>query len=144
MKIVAETSMKGEQTRKNMDEKSHLHGGKAMRLACPQERLDCLPICEVKLNLECRDEIIPILRALQHVYGDAELRRELLAFVGKDINGDTSRKHGRRGMNYWEIAVLAAVRLGCNLDYDKLQDLAENHRRLRQSKGLGAWKDGAD
>ena len=112
-----------------------------MRLACPEQRLDCLPISEVKLNLECRDEIIPILRALQHGYGDAELRRELLALVGKDVNGDTSRKHGRRGMNYWEIAVLAATRLGCNLDYDKLQDLAENHRRLRQIMGIGDWQD---
>jgi IS5 family transposase len=111
-----------------------------MRLACPEERLDCVPISEVRLNLECRDEIVPILRALQHVYGDAGLRRELLALVGKDVNGDTSRKHGRRGMNYWEITVLAAARLGCNLDYDKLQDLAENHRRLRQIMGIGAWQ----
>ena len=107
----------------------------------PGATFGLLPISEVKLNLECRDEIIPILRALQHGYGDAELRRELLALVGKDVNGDTSRKHGRRGMNYWEIAVLAATRLGCNLDYDKLQDLAENHRRLRQIMGIGAWQD---
>lgn len=112
-----------------------------MRLACPEQRLDCLPISEVKLNLECRDEMIPILRALQHVYADAERRRELLARVGKDINGATSRKHGRRGLNYWEITVLAAARLGCNLDYDKLQDLAENHRRLRQIMGIGDWQD---
>jgi len=112
-----------------------------MRLACPEERLDCLPISEVKLNLECRDEIVPILRALQHVYSDAELRRELLGLIGKDVNGDTSRKHGRRGMNYWEIVVLAAARLGCNLDYDKLQDLAENHRSLRRIMGIGDWQD---
>jgi transposase, IS5 family len=111
-----------------------------MRLACPEERLDCLPISEVKLNLECRDEIIPILRALQHLYADAPLRRELLALVGKDVNGSTNRKRGRRGMNYWEIAVLAAARLGCNLDYDKLQDLAENHRSLRHIMGIGDWQ----
>ncbi len=48
-----------------------------MRLAYPHERLDCLSIGDVKLNLNCRDEIVPILRALQHVYDDAELRREL-------------------------------------------------------------------
>src|SRR6266404_9209797 len=108
-----------------------------MRLACPQERLDCLPISEVKLNLSCRDEIIPILRALQHVYGDVPLRQELLRLVGKDVNKGTSRKLGRRGMSYWEITVLAAARLGCNLDYDKLQDLAENHRSLRHIMGLG-------
>jgi len=111
-----------------------------MRLAFPEQRLDCLPIGEVKLNLDCRDEIIPILRALQHLYGSPELRRELLALVGKDVNGDTSRKCGRRGMNYWEITVLAATRLGCNLDYDKLQDLAENHRSLQQIMGIGDWQ----
>jgi len=115
-----------------------------MRLACPEQRLDCLPIGEVKLNLNCRDEIIPILRALQQVYGDAELRGELLRLVGKDVNRDTSRRCGRRGLNYWEIVVLAAARLGCNLDYDKLQDLAENHRSLRHIMGIGDWQEEVD
>src|SRR5437016_5588521 len=111
-----------------------------MRLACPEARLDSLPVGEVNLNLDCRDEIIPILRALQHLYEDDTLRRELLALVGKDINGNTDSKLGRRGMNYWEIVVLAAARLGCNLDYDKLQDLAENHRSLRHIMGIGDWQ----
>ena len=115
-----------------------------MRLACPHERLDCLPIGEVKLNLNCRDEIVPILRALQRLYGHAELRRELLSLVGKDVNQGTSRKRGRRGLNYWEITVLAAARLGCNLDYDKLQDLAENHRSLRHIMGIGDWQEEVD
>jgi hypothetical protein len=112
-----------------------------MRLALPQERLDCLPVTEVTLNLNCRDELIPILRALQHLYGNVPLRRELLGLVGKDVNQTTSRKQGRCGLNYWEITVLAAVRLGCNLDYDKLQDLAENHRSLRLIMGIGDWQD---
>src|SRR5207253_2939659 len=98
------------------------------------------PIDYVFCNLNFQNEIIPILRALQLLYGNAPLRRKLLGLVGKDVNGNTSRKHGRRGMNYWEIVVLAAVRLGCNLDYDKLQDLAENHRRLRQIMGIGDWQ----
>jgi hypothetical protein len=34
--------------------------------------------------------------------------------------------------------------LGCNLDYDKLQDLAENHRSLRQIMGLGEGPDHVD
>ena len=37
--------------------------------------------------------------------------------------------------------MLAAVRLGCNLDYDKLQDLSEQHRALRQIMGVGDWED---
>ena len=113
-----------------------------MRLAFdPQRRFDCPPIEEVKLNLNCRDEIIPILRALQHIYADESLRRQILALVGKDVNHLSSRKHGRPGMDYWQIAVLAAVRLGCNLDYDKLQDLAEQHRNLRLIMGVGDWEE---
>lgn len=115
-----------------------------MRLRQPVGRLDGLPIAEVPLNLNARDEIIPILRALQHLYADAELRGELLRLVGKDVNQASSRKRGRRGMSYWEIIVLAAVRLGCNLDYDKLQDLAENHRNLRLIMGIGDWQDDVD
>jgi transposase, IS5 family len=111
-----------------------------MRLACPQQRLDCLPITAVPLNLNCRDEIIPILRALQHLYGQEPSRRQMLRLVGQDINKQSSSKLGRRGMNYWEITVLAATRLGCNLDYDKLQDLAENHRKLQQIMGIGDWQ----
>jgi len=110
----------------------------------PQPRLDCPPIEEVKLNLNCRDEIIPILRALQHIYSDSKLRRDLLDLVGEDVNPKTSTEHGRPGMDYWQIAVLAAVRLGCNLDYDKLQDLAEQHRNLRFLMGIGDWQEEVD
>jgi len=110
----------------------------------PQPCLDCPPIELLKLNLNCRDEIIPILRALQHIYGDSKLRRDILDLVGEDVNPETSSEHGRPGMNYWQIAVLAAVRLGCNLDYDKLQDLAEQHRNLRLLMGIGEWQEEVD
>lgn len=109
-----------------------------------QSRLDCPPIEAVELNLKCRDEIIPILRALQHVYGDAGLRRAVLDLVGQDVNGGSSRKRGRRGLDYWTIVVLAAVRLGCNFDYDKLQNLAEEHRSLRLMMGVGDWQEEVD
>ena len=78
-----------------------------MRLACPEERLDCLPIGEVTLNLDCRDEIIPILRALQHLYGDARCGESCWLWWARMSTASTDRKRGRRGMNYWEIAVLA-------------------------------------
>lgn len=109
-----------------------------------QPRLDCPEVGRVELNLKCRDEIIPILRALQHVYEDTSLRRELLDLVGKDVSGGCNRKLGRTGLDYWSITVLAAVRLGCNLDYDKLQDLAEQHRTLRLIMGIGDWEEKRD
>src|SRR5437870_4374884 len=101
--MVGRTSIKERNLGNYRKNGADLHGGTAMRLACPQERLDGLPISEVKLNLDCRDEIIPILRGLQHLYEDVPLRQELLSLVGKDINKTSSRKHGRRGLNYWEI-----------------------------------------
>ena len=104
-----------------------------------QTRLDCRPVFDVQLNLDCRDEIVPILKALQHIYSQPKLRDDILRAIARDVNGTSSRKRGRQGMDYWQILVLAAVRLGCNLDYDKLQDLAEQHRALRQIMGIGDW-----
>jgi transposase, IS5 family len=116
-----------------------------MRVAFQEQpRLDCPPVDAVRLNPNCRDEIIPILRALQHVYAQAPLRRELLDLIGKDVNPDSSPDRGREGLSYWTIMVLAAVRLGCNFDYDKLQDLAEQHRTLRLMMGIGDWEDQTD
>ena len=109
-----------------------------------QPRFDCPEVGRVQLNLKCRDEIIPILRALQHVYEDVPSRRQLLDWVGKDVCGGCSRKLGRQGLDYWSITVLSAVRLGCNLDYDKLQDLAEQHRNLRLMMGIGDWQEKVD
>jgi hypothetical protein len=106
-----------------------------------QKRLDCSGVQEVRLNLDCRDEIVPILRALQHIYSQPKLREDILRAIARDVNRTTSRRRGRTGMDYWQILVLAAVRLGCNLDYDKLQDLAEQHRALRQMMGIGDWNE---
>lgn len=108
-----------------------------------QPRLDCRTVTEVHLNPECRDEIVLILRALQHIYQTPQLRNEILDLIARDVNSESRDDCGREGMDYWQILVLAAVRLGCNLDYDKLQDLAEQHRALRHIMGMGDWDDQA-
>lgn len=106
-----------------------------------QRRLDCESVPDVKLNLNCRDEIVPVLCALQHIYADPDLRHEILGLVAQDVNQSSRADRGREGMDYWEVLVLAAVRLGCDLNYDKLQDLAEQHRALRQIMGIGDWDE---
>ena len=106
-----------------------------------QRRFDCSPIAELSLNFDCRDEMIPILAALQHVYLDQRVRTKVTKLVAGDLNRDTRRDVGRSGLDDWQVVVLAAVRLGCDLDYDKLQDQAENHRSLRCVLGVGDWDD---
>jgi hypothetical protein len=108
-----------------------------------QRRLDCQPVLNVQLNHNCRDEMVPILAALRYIYGQPELRDDILRAIAEDVNRHSSRKRGREGMDYWSILVLAAVRLGCNLNYDKLQDLAEQHHALRQVMGIGDWDEQA-
>jgi len=109
-----------------------------------QQRMDCQPIAHLQLNFNCRDEIVPILAALKHIYLQSKLRDEILRAVARDVNRDSSPKRGREGMDYWPILVLAAVRLGCNFDYDRLQDLAEQHRALRQVMGVSEWDEESD
>jgi hypothetical protein len=106
-----------------------------------QRRCDSTPISELALNVECRDEMIPVLAGLQYIYTCSELRREVVQLVAVDINEESRRDVGRPGLDDWQIVVLAAVRLGCNFDYDSLQDQAENHRALRALLGLGEWGD---
>ena len=53
----------------------------------PQRRLDCPSIPNVRLNLNCRAEIIPILRALQHIYSRPEVRNSILRAIASDVAG---------------------------------------------------------
>ena len=106
-----------------------------------QRQLDTESIDQVQLNLECRDEIIPILKTVQHLFSNPDLREQVLKLVAQDVNGDSRSDCGRDGMDYWQIVGLASVRLGCNLNYDRLQDLSENHRRLRGIMGVGEWDE---
>lgn len=106
-----------------------------------QRRLDCRGIADVQLNLECRHESIPILKALQHVYSRSEVRDHVLQLIARDVNQDSRSDCGREGFDYWQVLVLAAARLGCNYNYDELQDLAEQHRALRQMMGIGDWDE---
>jgi len=109
-----------------------------------QRRFGCQAIKDIELNVNCRDEIIPILAALQHIYSEVAVKDQILALVAADVNQDSRDDCGRKGLDYWQILVLAAVRLGCNFDYDRLQDLAEQHRTLRMIMGIGDWDDAAD
>lgn len=48
---------------------------------------------------------------------------------------------GRPGMEQWRILVLGVLRLGLNVDYDRIQELANQHSTLRQMLGHGDWSD---
>jgi len=47
----------------------------------------------------------------------------------------------RIAVDLWKIFVLGTVRLICNWDYDKLHEIANNHKKLRQMLGHGMIDD---
>lgn len=106
-----------------------------------QGRLDCPSVTNLDLNVNCRDEIVPILAALKHVYSHPKLCVRLMQLIEGDVNEGSCNNRGRPGMGYWEILVLASIRLGCNFDYDHLHNLAEEHRTLRRIMGIGDWEE---
>ena len=71
-----------------------------------QARLDCTTIGEVQLNLKCRDEIVPVLAGLQHIYSQGQLRDQILDLVAADVNKHSRSDRGREGLDYWHIIVL--------------------------------------
>jgi hypothetical protein len=132
----------------------------------PQMDLGQLPIDQIKINLKSRDDIPALLLGLQHIYTTPDLRErvfEILAEVlpnkrrveipkstddaqssvndqeqnAQDTKADPST--GRPGMDQWRILVLGTLRLGLNTNYDRLHELANNHRTLRQMLGHSDW-----
>src|SRR3970040_948297 len=100
-----------------------------------QHKLGIIPISAVQLPVKSRDELPPILRALQHIYVTPELNEEVFKILeGKVLKG--KKKTGRYGMELWHILVLSAVRLGLDADYDRLDDFANHHKLIRQILGV--------
>jgi len=112
-------------------------------------KLGELAIGDIKLDSKSRDDIPQILRGLQHIYTTPELRGEIFAILqevlperqieGKTVKADPN--NGRPGMTQWQILVLGVLRLGLNADYDRIQELANEHKTLRQMLGHSDWAD---
>ena len=98
-------------------------------------------ISEIKFDLRSRDEIPKLLMGLQHIYCTPEIRREVFKILEEIVPEGTDANNGRPGMLLWKILVLGTIRLNCNWDYDKVKEIADNHRTLRLMLGHIAWED---
>ncbi len=96
-----------------------------------------ISIASIKFDPRSRDEIPKLLRGLQAIHGNREVRNQVFAALGELIPTHIDKKNGRSGMDLWKIFVLGCLRLNCNWDYDKLHEIANNHITLRQMLGHG-------
>jgi transposase, IS5 family len=98
-------------------------------------------IADIKFDIKSRDDITKLLRGLQSIYCDRNTRNKIFKILHELIPPDINSKNGRGGMNLWKIFVLGTLRLDAALDYDRLLEIANNHKRVRQMLGHGIIDD---
>ena len=107
-----------------------------------QMRFGRVDISTIEFDLRSRDEIPKLLMGLQYVYCTEEIRGEVFRILQEMVPAGTDPENGRPGMELWKILVLGTLRLNCNWDYDKVKEIADNHKTLRLMLGHSdGWED---
>ena len=81
-----------------------------------QPDLQITPIEKIRLPLQSRDELPPILAGLQWIWMQPSLKAEMFALLEAKILAGKQRT-GRTGIDLWQILVLGVVRLGRQLEH---------------------------
>ena len=93
--------------------------------------LGSTPISEVVIPLKSRDELPPVLLALQTIFVNKPYHEKMFAIVEPVIR-QGKRQTGREGMTIWEVIVLSVVRLTLNTNYDRLHWIANYDTCVRK------------
>ena len=113
----------------------------------PQLKFGETDIASIVIDPKSRDDIPQLLRGLQYIYTEVDLRQRVFALLEEvmperaDGKGKASSQTGRPGMAQWKILVLGVLRLGLNADYDRIQELANRHKTIRQMPTHSDWLD---
>ena len=108
-----------------------------------QTTLGITPISEVKFPLRSRDELPPVLMALQHIFITPELNEKVFALLEKKVLSG-KKKTGRKGMDLWHILVLAVIRHTLDTNWDRLEHIANYDVLLRKILGIHVEKFGIE
>jgi len=100
-----------------------------------QYELGATPIEHIEFPLNSRDELPPVLRALQYIYATPDLNKKVFKLLEQKIMSGI-KATGRLGMSLWEILVFASIRLALDADYDRLQHIANYDSLVRSLVGI--------
>lgn len=104
-----------------------------------QMQLGEIGISQIRFNLRSRDDIPKVLRGLQHLYMNEALREQVFTLLENEMAPGVDKHNGRPGMDLWRILVCGVLRLDLNIDYDRLLELVNEHKTLRQMLGHGLF-----
>ena len=96
-----------------------------------------IDISKININTKSRDDIPAILLGLQYIYSNKDTRNIIFELLERNISPNVDKSNGRPGMELWKIFVIGVLRVGLNYDYDRLEDLVNNHNTIRQMLGHG-------
>lgn len=108
-----------------------------------QSTLGILPVADVKINTKSRDELPPVLVALQQIFLTPEVNEKIFLLLEDKIS-KSKKKTGRPGMDLWHILVLAIVRHTLNTNWDRVEYLSNNDKTLRKIMGVHVEKFGIE
>ena len=100
-----------------------------------------VPIEKIWLDPKSRDDIPAVLKGLQHIWSEGALREQLLALLDEHVQPEVDRTVGRPGMSLWQILVFGVLKQGLGCDFDRLQDLANHHAKVRAFLGHSDFGD---
>ena len=106
-----------------------------------QFELGQTPIGEIWIDPKSRDDIPAVLKGLQHIWCDEELRARLFDLLDEHVLPGTDRTVGRPGMELWRILVLSVLKQGLGCDFDRLHDLSNHHATVRAFLGHSEFGD---
>ena len=72
------------------------------------------------------------------------IRSHLASVLEGLIPAGISAKKGRKGMTLWQIFVMGTLRVNLNWDYDRLQEMVNGHKTIRQMLGHESWGDNTE
>ena len=107
----------------------------------PQRQLGQRLIREIRMPNDTRDDLPAVLPCFQLLWGDCGFRRAVSRILNKKILPKSDRRQGHPGMDLLSILILGIVKQANLLDFDKLQELANEHKTLRRFLGHSVIRD---
>jgi hypothetical protein len=94
-----------------------------------------IDISQIKFDIKSRDDIPQILMGLQYIYTQEDVRKKIFKILEDKVSPNTDKTNGRPGMDLWKILVMGSLRLNLNCDYDRLHEMVNNHKTIREMLG---------
>lgn len=107
----------------------------------PQRELGLPLLQHIPVPKDTRDDLPAVLPGFQLLWSDRAFRRAVFRILNKKILPHADRRQGRPGMDLLSILILGIVKQAKHLDFDSLQELANEHKTLRRFLGHSGIRD---